>query len=157
MQVIKDDITSLPFHVDAIVNSAHPSLGAGGGVCGAIHEAAGRQLEEECDYLMFNLNKQTLEVATPVVTTAHKLNANCVLHVVAVNLRRKTPTVEDYELLRQCYANTLTIAKQLGCQSVAFPLLGAGIYGWNKNDAISVAELALEQEKDMDVYLVLYE
>lgn len=156
-QKISGDITRLPFHVDAIVNSAHPTLLAGGGVCGAIHEAAGPGLQDECEYLMFNLDKTTMHPAQPVVTTAHRLNAECVIHVVAVNLQGKEPTLDDMALLRDCYTDTLKMAKQLGCESIAFPLLGAGIYGWNKETAISIAESALEQETDLDVYLVIYE
>lgn len=155
LKKINGDITALPFHVDAIVNSAHPTLLSGGGVCGAIHDKAGRGLENECDYLMVNLDRTKMPEAEPVVTTAHKLNAECVIHVVAKNLHGTPPDASDETVLRQCYSRTLELAQQLGCESVAFPLLGAGIYGWPKDlaERIATEELA---KSDLETFLILF-
>lgn len=156
LKKINGDITKLPFHVDAIVNSAHPSLMAGGGVCGAIHEAAGEDLENECDMLLFNLNKKECGVGEALATNAYRLKADYVIHTVAVNIGKGgVPTFYTVAQMVDAYTNCLKVAEQLGCKSVAFPLLGAGIYGWETETALKIAEDVLSKS-DLDVTLVLY-
>lgn len=153
-KTIKGDITNLPFEVNVIVNSAHPSLMKGGGVCGAIHEAAGKELEDECDMLMFNLNKQEINVGEVLATNAHKLKARYIVHVRAVNLQGENPRTSHVAQMLDAYANCLLTVKQLGCKTVAIPLLGAGVYGWDKDTAFKIAEEACK-DTELDVTLVL--
>jgi O-acetyl-ADP-ribose deacetylase (regulator of RNase III) len=137
IEVLKTDITRLP--VDAIVNAANSSLMGGGGVDGAIHRAAGPGLHEECVRHV----KQHGECPTgkAVVTGAGKLAAKFVIHAVGpvyTNGQRGEPA-----LLAGAYTNSLRLAAENGCSSVAFPNISTGSYGYPKEKAAAIAVKAV--------------
>jgi O-acetyl-ADP-ribose deacetylase len=130
LTVVEGDITRQ--RVDAIVNAASPAMRGGGGVDGAIHAAAGPALLEECVQRF----PHGLATGQAGWTSGHLLPARWVIHVVGPNHRAGQT---DRSLLVSCYANALAIADELGAESVALPLVSAGIYGWPRADAIAAA------------------
>lgn len=129
MRVITADITTLS--VDAIVNAANERLLAGGGVCGAIHRAAGPALEEECRGLG---GCPTGEVR---VTAGHGLPARWVIH--AVGPVWKGGGAGEAGLLAACYRHGVEAARELGATAIAFPAISTGIYGYPPEAAARVA------------------
>jgi O-acetyl-ADP-ribose deacetylase (regulator of RNase III) len=124
----------LDLDVDVIVNSANPSLLAGGGVCGAIHRAAGPELEAAAKHL------GPLKPGEAVVTAGFGLNAKFVIHAVAP--RYMHGTADEERQLQSAYATALQLASRLeDVESIAFPSMGTGIYRWPLERA---AELAVE-------------
>lgn len=136
IEIVQGDITAR--HVDAIVNAANSSLKVGGGVDGAIHRAAGPELREACRLLRSGELQDGLAVGAAVATPGFRLPATWVIHTVGPN-RHVGQT--DPALLASCFTDSLRIAEGLGARSVAFPAVGAGIYGW---DARQVAQVALD-------------
>jgi O-acetyl-ADP-ribose deacetylase (regulator of RNase III) len=126
--VVEGDITTQD--VDAIVNAANERMRGGGGVDGAIHRAAGRALYDEC-VARFPHGLPTGEAGW---THGFDLPARWVIHVVG-----PIHGVGDRSQLVSCYANALRVAEELGCATVAFPLVSAGVYGWPLDDAIAAA------------------
>nr|HML48429.1 macro domain-containing protein [Clostridia bacterium] len=151
--IVCGDITQM--HTDAIVNAANTELQKGGGVCGAIFNAAGTdKLQAACAPLA------PIRTGEAVLTPGFNLSAKCVIHTagpVYVDGRQG-----EREQLRLCYQNALKRAAEQGCRSIAFPLISSGIYGYPKAEALRVASEEirrfLSQENcDMDVVLVLYD
>ena len=132
------DITTLD--VDAIVNAANSSLLAGGGVCGAIHRAAGPPLEAACRELRAMSYPDGLPVGEAVATPGFALPARWVIHTVGPN-RHAGQT--DPALLASCFQRSLDVADELGAAAVAFPAVSAGIYGWAADDVASIATEAV--------------
>jgi O-acetyl-ADP-ribose deacetylase len=128
--VVEGDITGLP--VDAVVNAANRRMRGGGGVDGAIHAAAGPGLQAEC----VERFPEGLPTGQAGWTSGHLLPARWVIHVVGPNYAAGDT---DRSLLVSCYTNALRVADELGAESVAFPLVSAGIYGWPRRDAIAAA------------------
>lgn len=139
MKVIKGDITLL--EVDAIVNAANSSLMGGGGVDGAIHRKGGGRILEECIAIRNRQGKCLTGEA--VYTSAGDLPAKYVIHTVGpvwVGGDKNEP-----QLLRNCYLNSLQIAKELGVKTIAFPNISTGVYHYPKPEA---AKIAIQAVKD---------
>ena len=150
VQLIKGDITKIA--VGAIINTANTSLLGGGGVDGAIHKAGGKEILEECRAIR---NKQGgCKVSEAVYTTAGKLNAKYVVHTVGH--RWNNGNTNESEKLKNCYINSLEIANKLGVESIAFPNISTGIYGYPKSEAADIAiETVLNGNSDT-IKLVLF-
>ncbi|SBT52087.1 O-acetyl-ADP-ribose deacetylase [Micromonospora narathiwatensis] len=132
--LVEGDITAQ--RVDAIVNAANSSLLGGGGVDGAIHRRGGPAILAECQALRASRYGRGLSTGQAVATTAGNLPARWVIHTVGPVF---SPREDRSTLLRDCYANSLRIADELGAGTVAFPLVSAGVYGWPVEDAVRQA------------------
>lgn len=130
MHVVLGDITTQD--VDAIVNAANTQMRGGGGVDGAIHRAAGPSLLAEC----IERFPDGLETGKAGWTHGFDLPARFIIHTPGPNYRAGQT---DRALLESSYRNCLSVADELGLDSIAFPLISAGVYGWPKDDAINAA------------------
>jgi O-acetyl-ADP-ribose deacetylase (regulator of RNase III) len=151
VQLVRGDITRE--RVDAIVNAANSSLLGGGGVDGAIHYAAGPELLAACEQLRRGHYGGGLPTGDAVATPAGRLAARWVIHTVGPVW---SATEDRSDKLRSCYLRSLAVAGELGAQSVAFPLVSAGIYGWPADSAIRIALGALAGSAIPELRLVLF-
>jgi len=132
--LVTGDITRQ--RADAIVNAANSSLLGGGGVDGAIHRRGGPAILAECRQLRATRYPDGLPPGQAVATNAGDLPARWVIHTVGPVYSRR----EDRSaILASCYARSLAVAEELGAQTVAFPAVSAGIYGWPADDAARIA------------------
>jgi O-acetyl-ADP-ribose deacetylase (regulator of RNase III) len=149
-----DDITTM--RVDAIVNAANTALQAGGGVCGAIFKAAGSaQLQAACD-----AQGPPIQTGEAVITDGFALPAKYIVHTAGPVYHGGDQGEEA--LLRACYTNSLALAAQHGCKSIAFPLISSGIYGYPRDKALDAALSAIRTWLEtnvsaMEAHLVLFD
>src|SRR5262245_3538179 len=127
------DITTLD--VDAIVNAANPSLAPGGGVCGAIHDAAGRELARKCAEI------GRCPVGEARITPGYQLEARFVIH--AVGPVWQGGSAGEADLLASAYRASLALARENALRSIAFPAISTGIYGYPREPATAVAVAAV--------------
>lgn len=151
-KILRQDITKLK--VDAVVNAANTGLRRGGGVCGAIFKAAGgEKLQAACDKLA------PIKTGEAVITPGFNLAAKYIIHA-AGPIYDEWSAKESEQLLRSAYLESLRLAVDNNLESIAFPLISSGIYGYPKAEALQVATSAIEdflKDHELEVILAVYD
>jgi O-acetyl-ADP-ribose deacetylase (regulator of RNase III) len=151
LEIVRNDITKMK--VDAIVNAANPALKKGGGVCGAIFHAAGEiELQAACDKI------GGCPFGQAVITEGFRLPAKYIIHTPGPIWQGGEKN--EAETLQASYENSLKLAIENHCQSIAFPLISTGIYGYPKEEALQIAVSTITSflmNHDMTVYLVVFD
>ncbi len=152
-QIVRNDITKIK--ADAIVNTANPEPTIGAGTDGAIYKAAGEE-----KLLAERVKIGRIERGEVAVTPAFKLKAKFIIHTVGPVWNGGK--VGEFDILKSCYSKSLTKAAELGCESIAFPLIATGVYGFPKADALQIAmneisSFLMKEDTDMIVKLVVFD
>ena len=152
-QIIRNDITKVK--ADAIVNTANPKPVIGAGTDSAVYAAAGEEKLLAARKLIGDI-----EPGQAIETSAYNLDAKFIIHTVCIPWDEHDTEVLD--VLADCYHNSLVLAEELNCKSVAFPLIGTGAYGIPRDDALGVARNVIEsfieeRKSKMEVVLVLFD
>lgn len=149
-EIVRNDIVNM--HVDAIVNTANPRPVIGAGVDSAIHKKAGEKL------LQARLKIGDINFGEAIITPAFNLDAKYVIHTAGPLWNDGNH--EESQILASCYRKSMALAKEYQCQSIAFPLISTGSYGFPKSLALQIAihEIsAFLLENEMLIYLVVFE
>ena len=133
IELIKGDITKLK--IDAIVNAANNGLFGGGGVDGAIHRAGGKEIDDQCKVI--RERQGGCKTGEAVITTGGNLEAKYVIHTVGPVWNGEKSGAEKF--LSNCYKNSLNLAVQKNIETIAFPCISTGIYGFPKDLAAEIA------------------
>lgn len=147
--IIRNDITKMK--VDAIVNPTNTTLSGAGGLDYTVHQAAGPELTEACRAL------GGCDIGGAKITQGYRLPARYVIHTVGPIWHGGANG--ERGLLAACYSNSLNLAKEYRCKSVAFPLVSAGTYGFPKDEALAIALDGITKflfENDMLIYMVVF-
>ena len=148
--IVRQDITKMT--TDAIVNPTNHSLSGSGSIDGIIHKTAGDKLKKECEKI------GCCQTGNSVITSAYNMPCKYIIHTVG-------PLWENGQfgeeiLLKSCYEKSLELAKKKKLNSIAFPLISSGTFGFPKDKCINIATDAIKnflQNNDMDIYLVVYD
>jgi O-acetyl-ADP-ribose deacetylase (regulator of RNase III) len=135
LEILIGNLVALPFHVGAVVNAANEDLVSGSGVCGAIFRAAGSGLQDACDRVA------PCPTGEARITPAFKINADHIIHAVGPIFRNNS--TEEREFLARAYVNALQLADDAGLESIAFPAISTGIYGFPPKEAAPVVQSAI--------------
>lgn len=149
-EIVRNDIVNMK--VDAIVNTANPRPIIGAGTDKAVHDKAGARL------LLARKEIGNIAVGEAAITPAFDLDANYVIHTAGPIW--KDGRSGEEKLLASCFRNSLGIAKKKSCESIAFPLISTGSYGFPKPLALQIAVREISSflmENEMQVYLVVFE
>ncbi|NLE03611.1 MAG: RNase III inhibitor [Crenarchaeota archaeon] len=150
--IIRQDITKMK--VDVIVNAASTDLAMGGGVCGAIFKAAGiNELQAACNKIA------PIKTGEAAITPGFALLSKYVIHAVGPVYDRWNKGQSE-KLLRSAYIESMRIASENNCNSIAFPLISSGVYGYPKDETLKVATSAIQDfllDHEMNVYLVVFD
>jgi len=155
IKIVLGDITKLK--VDAIVNAAGVGFGnaIGGGVAGAIRRAAGEGLVKECQRIRKEKYPEGLPTGKAVITKAYDLPAKFIVHTVGPRYYS-----EDKNLLKNCYINSLKLAEENSCKSIAFPAISTGAYGMPLEESAKIVKEILKNYNSNiieEIILVLYD
>jgi len=156
IEVIQGDITKVS--ADVIVNAANSSLMGGAGVDGAIHRAGGTVILEECKKIIARQGR--CDTGQAVITIAGDLPAKYVIHTVGPVWHGGKS--QEREKLADCYKNSLKLAQEYKCRSIAFPNISTGVYHFPKDEAAKIAVSTvisfLEEENSFDkVFFVCFD
>lgn len=148
-EIVRNDIVNM--QVDAVVNTANPNPVIGAGVDSGIHKKAGHEL------LVARQKIGCIDFGDAAITPGFDLDARYVIHTVGPVW--KDGSHREEQILSSCYRNSLTLAKEHGCESIAFPLIATGNYGFPKPLALQIAVREISTfllENEMQVYLVVF-
>ena len=134
-EIFIGDLVALPFRVGAVVNAANTKLLAGEGVCGAIFRAAGPGLQSACDTVA------PCPTGDARMTPAFAINAEHIIH--AVGPKYRDGSAAEKALLASAYTSALQLADDAGLESIAFPAISTGIYGFPPDEAAPVVHAAI--------------
>lgn len=142
LSIVLGDITQR--NTEVIVNAANSQLMRGGGVCGAIHEAAGPALMRECGLRIKEIPGYMLPTGEGILTEGFRLSC-MIYHVVGPMYN---PRVDQSDLLARCYQSTFEVMEEHGYKSVAFPSISTGIFGYPLDEAVPIAVKELKKQED---------
>ena len=142
-EILIGDLVALPFRVGAVVNAANTKLLAGEGVCGAIFRAAGPGLQSACDKVA------PCPTGEARMTPAFAINAEHIIH--AVGPRYRDGSAAEKTLLASAYTSALQLADDAGLESIAFPAISTGIYGFPPEEAAPVVQAAITAFKPVNL------